>query len=255
MAPDSSEVKGSLAYLYVQKGRLHEAMHLNIDTLGSLQEYQLLQIADVLMLSDLPEQASEWYTKAYQLAPNNAFAAIGLARYYYLDGQLTRATAVIESLHQQNIKTADSYMMLGLINIEEEKYSVAYNAVFKANSLKPDSLYISPWYHWLSRLQDPKHILEKLTPNLSDDSWPNLWIAGAVLALAENQPQLAIERIKKAEELGFIDYRFLETSNVFNSLFNETAFTKTIERMKTKAKTEQIKIKKYALPKIESFMK
>ncbi|WP_185964456.1 winged helix-turn-helix domain-containing protein [Aliikangiella marina] len=255
VAPDSSEVKGSLAYLYVQKGRLHEAMHLNIDTLGSLQEYQLLQIADVLMLSGLSEKARNWYTKAHQLAPNNAFAAVGLAKYYYLSAQLPEAKEVIDNLHQRNVSTADSYLMLGLISIESENYKVAYDAVSMANNLKPESLYISPWYQWLSKLQNPARIAETLTPNLSEDSWPNLWVAGAVSAIAEDNKPLAIERILKAEELGFLDYRFLETSKVFKSLFNETAFVAAINRMKLKAQAEQIKIKNYALPKIDYLMK
>ncbi|NVK88311.1 MAG: winged helix-turn-helix domain-containing protein [Gammaproteobacteria bacterium] len=251
LAPDSLESKGALAYLYVQKGRLHEALHLNIDTLGSKQQYQLLQIAECLMLAQLPELAQQWFINAKELAPDNILATVGLARFYFTQDQWQQARALLEALHEQGLGSSDSYLLLAQIAVAQGQLNVAEQLLAQGQALKPDSYYVYAWQRWLAATQQQPwlHPSPLLQP-LSDDDWPNLWVAQAVIEMANNDQAQALRALQKAYQLGYRNARMLERLTPLLPLLQSPSFQSILNKMNTVAISEQIKMKGYALDKL-----
>src|SRR5690606_36232004 len=104
-----TEAKGGLAYLYRQKGRLHEALHLNMDIVGTDLHYQFLQVAECLALAGLTDLAHAWHLRAHQLAPDSVVIVSALARFELTQGREQTAAERLTALHSKGIGSAESY--------------------------------------------------------------------------------------------------------------------------------------------------
>ncbi|NVJ62387.1 MAG: tetratricopeptide repeat protein [Gammaproteobacteria bacterium] len=246
----SNEIKGALAYLYAQKGRLHEAMHLNIDTLGSQQEFQLLQIAESLSLAGLNNDALQWYQRALELAPNNSLVSVGFARHYLAQQQYDAAVELLNTLHEANLGSVDSQTLLAEIYLQQHDLANAKQHLEIASQQATDSLYVNAWKEWVDYIEQGEQHIQKDVPKLNKADWPNLWLAGAVYAMAQSKPEIALDYLDNAEQLGYINYLYLQHSVAFELLRDEEMFQEIIQRMKQRANAEAAKIKSSALPKL-----
>lgn len=154
LAPSHGAVKqiaASLAYLYVRKGRLYEALQLNLTALNRQQGYTLLQVSEILYLAGLREQSHAWVAVAYQFAPNDAFVAVQYAKDASARGDYATATQALHKLQQFHASTADSELALAELAVLQQQWPEAAQALVRAANLEPDSLYWQALQYWLSK--------------------------------------------------------------------------------------------------------
>lgn len=258
-APDSNELKGALAHLYVQKGRLYDALVLNDETKGSEQHYQFLQTAQIYRLAGLKKQALDSFHLAYRLSPDDAFTNIALAQQYIVDGQLDMAQSVIDQLHQARIVTAGTKQVEAIILLMQDKRLPANDAIKQAMQLKPGSVYAEAWGDWMQREADTQSgaiadstinsVLEKpWGPEAAIEQlnqWPNIWVMKAIKAQANARSEQALHYLKLAVSQGYLDHQWLETIPPFASLRGNPEWVALIALAKQKAALEKRKIEKY----------
>ena len=245
---------GSLGYLYTQKGKLFEALQLNLISLKGAGLYRLLQVAEILYLADFEPSASEWVKAAYQYAPNDAFTAVQYAEYLFVNRKIDTAEQIIFSLHALGIKSEDSLVLAAMIEISKGEWNKAERLLKQAVSIQPDSVYATSMQYWLQRkiFQAP---LPESAPVLAGDSdWPNAIIASSMILLANEQNDEAITQIEKAFKHGYIDYRWLINNPIFSLLNKEARFRDVISKMMRSAKTERAKIELLEFPDLNLIM-
>ncbi|XOV79971.1 MAG: winged helix-turn-helix domain-containing protein [Aestuariibacter sp.] len=245
--PDSIGFKGALAYLYVQKGRLHEAVHLNIDTLGSEQHYQLLQMGEAFMLAGLDDKAKLWLSRAVALDPDNTFAAIALAMFYFIDDDPGAAKHVIQQLHQRGVVTAFTKHMEMMLAASSGDELQAIQHLEQAQTFLNDSIYLLSWQDWLWRNQ-ADYTFHHFEPPATTSQWPKVWVTMAISAQAHQQTDTAIRYLQTAVNSGYLNHRLLTRLPPFKSLQQLPTWQALINKMKHNATTERVKIESYAIP-------
>lgn len=253
--PSSEKTAGSLAYLYVRKGRLHEAMHLNIQAFSGQSRYKILQIAEILYLADLQQQAQTWLISAYNLAPDDNFAADSLASFHFNNGNTEQAEDLLLSLEQAQTATQDSYFLLSFIALNRQDIATARDYLQKALALRPTSPYSQSLLYWF----DKRHNKPQMSPpkpqiETNDSGWPNLYVAQSIVEVADGQMTEAIKSLEKAKAKGFLDYQYLLISPPFEALRELKAFEQLIAQMMHSAHAERTKLQRFTLPKVNSLL-
>ncbi|WP_419572061.1 winged helix-turn-helix domain-containing protein [Rheinheimera sp.] len=244
-----TEAKGGLAYLYRQKGRLHEALHLNMDIVGTELHYQFLQVAECLALAGLTKQAREWHQRAYQLAPDSAVVIAALARFELTEGKDEAAAKLLTALHNKGMGSAQSYEIAAILALRQQQPQQALALLQQAASLRPESEYTEAWLSWFLRDTQQQQPLQ-----VSVEDWPDLWVYRAISLLASQQRQQAIEALQLAQRSGYLDYRFIQQLPLFHQLDGEAAYQSTLQAMARAADSERAKIEIYVLPKLNGLI-
>ncbi|WP_337880919.1 winged helix-turn-helix domain-containing protein [Rheinheimera sp.] len=244
-----TEAKGGLAYLYRQKGRLHEALHLNMDIIGSALHYQFLQVAECLALAGLTDLARGWHQRAYQLAPDSAVVISALARFELTQGNDGKAEALLTALHAKGMGSVQSYETAAILALRKQQPEHAKNLLQQAAGLRPASDYTRAWLSWLNG-DDQR--LNQIQVTVED--WPDLWVYRAIGLLASRQRQDAVEALQQAQLNGYLDYRFIQQLPVFHQLDDDAAYQSTLQAMARAADSERAKIEIYVLPKLNGLI-
>ncbi|MCT6701209.1 winged helix-turn-helix domain-containing protein [Rheinheimera sp. 4Y26] len=243
-----SEIAASLAYLYVRKGRMYEAMQLNLTVLNNKNGYTFLQIAEILYLTGFTEQAKVWAEVAYKIAPDDAFVATQYARDAKARGQTEVAYQALNKLEQFQSATADSYITLAVLAMQDQQWQQAEQALEKATALEANSLYAQSLSYWLSK---KNHVIAAVIRPLTEHKtpvWPNWHIAKSIVHLADDDSAAAKQAIATALAAGFSDYQYLLALPVFQPLFADAEFQQLIQQMRHSVTTERSKIATISLP-------
>lgn len=243
-----SEIAASLAYLYVRKGRMYEAMQLNLTVLNNKNGYTFLQIAEILYLTGLTEQAKVWAEVAYKIAPDDAFVATQYARDAKARGQTEVAYQALNKLEQFQSATADSYITLAVLAMQDQQWQQAEQALAKATALEANSLYAQSLSYWLSKKNHVKAAVVRPLTEHKTPVWPNWHIAKSIVHLADDDSAAAKQAIATALAAGFSDYQYLLALPVFQPLFADAEFQQLIQQMRHSVTTERSKIATISLP-------
>ncbi|MEO3677385.1 winged helix-turn-helix domain-containing protein [Rheinheimera sp. FR7-31] len=242
------QVAASLAYLYVRKGRFYEAMQLNLTVLNKRNGYTFLQIAEILYLTGLSEESKVWIETAYKFAPNDAFVAVQYARDASRRGEPESAYNALTKLHKFQSGTADSYIYLALLAINDSNWDGALEALDKANSLEPNSLYSQSLLYWLSKSGHIELVMPKPDTESATPVWPNWYIAKSIVEIADGDLTAARKSIAKAALEGYADFEYILTMPMFQTIKTHPDFSSLIEQMMHSVQTERTKIKTIELP-------
>ena len=232
--PEDTSTKSSLAYLYIQKGRLVEAMQLNISAIGSNQFYLNLQIANTLELLGFDAVAEHWYQKADELSPDNVFATHQRARFYISHDQNSKAKTLIESAMNRNIQRPELNVLLGIIELMNKDLGKAsFN--FK-NALKVDAndFEANIWNFTVSQdMQTSGPDKKEFERYWFEEtaSWPNVEVFKALYLAQNNRFEEAIVSIEKAYNNGYVNHRWLKKLPPFYPIKEHPQFMRIIENM------------------------
>lgn len=241
-------VSASLAYLYVRKGRLFEAMQLNLSALKGQGIYTLLQVSEILYLTEMEPDAKNWAEVAYKLAPNDAFVTIQYARDRLARKQVTEAQQAIVRLHNFGAGTEDSHIFLAMLAMNSMDWPLAEKALVQATKLKPESLYSVSLLYWIRK--NKMGIGNEMPPaiSLQHPVWPDWYIAKSIVELTNNDFSAAKASIAHAISQGYLNYRYLQHMSVFAPLHGDPEFQSLIDRMVHSVETERTKIRILSLP-------
>ena len=242
------QVAASLAYLYVRKGRLYEAMQLNLSVLNHQHGYSVLQVAEILYLAGLSGQASTWVGQAYQLAPHDAFVAVQYARDAKGRGDKAGAYQALHKLHQFHAGTADSYITLALLAIDDQQWELAGQALASAEQREPDSLYASALLYWLVQKKHLKGPAVRPTTDSNTAVWPNWHVAKSIVEIADADFASAKNSLAAAVSDGFIDLQYLLSVPIFTEMADDIEFQELLRQMRHSVNTERAKIMTIELP-------
>ncbi|WP_051219948.1 winged helix-turn-helix domain-containing protein [Rheinheimera baltica] len=243
-----TQVAASLAYLYVRKGRLYEALQLNLTAFDYKNGYTILQISEILYLTGLLEQSKKWVEIAYKYAPNDAFVAVHYSRVAYALGDKPNAYNAIARLEQFHAETANSFVELATLSMKDGDWLAAQKALRKANELEPDSLYVKSLQYWLSRKGYTDEQVNRPSTESSSPVWPNWYVAKSIVEVADGDISAARKSIGLAVSSGYLDVEYLHSLPVFAFILKEPGLDTLLRKMAHSVTTERAKISSITLP-------
>lgn len=249
-----NQIAASLAYLYVRKGRLYEALQLNLSVLNNQGGYTFLQIAEILYLTGLSEQSAGWVNTAYKFAPNDAFVAAQYAKDADARGDRPAAYQALNALKKFNATTAYSYITLATLFVKDEHWQQAASALAEADALEPDSLYSQSLRYWLIKLHHIAGTAQRPVTQSDTPVWPDWYVAKSVVEIADGNLSMAKTSLKQAIAEGFSDYQYLVSTPVFSDMMQHPEFAPVLQQLVHSVNTERTKISTINLPDPASLM-
>jgi len=237
----------SLAYLYMVKGRLADALARNLDVerqAGGRPRFLDIQIARNLELLGETAAAEHRYERSFRLYPDNVYSNAAWPRCLFLQGRLTDAeTALAEA--QRRSEHPELYLLQAELALLRGRREAAATAFAAAARLRPHAslpqtlarLYAlpAPDLTWLD--QRRAGILAAGAQRRG--GWPENLLELAVLQLARGDKSAAIAALRDAVEDGWRDRAYLQTSALFASLAAEPDFAALLEDIAGRAKRER----------------
>ncbi len=248
LAPNNTSTISSLAYLYAVKGRVIDALRLNVSVLGSKQLYLDLQIAQSLNLLGFDVLAEQWFYKADVLAPDNVFATHQRAQFYLAKNNQLKATEVINQAQNRGIVRPELPTLLGLMTWKNGDLIAAYDhfkaAVSIDNGDMQSYLLMQSIASKNEQIKTQNH--EWLSASLS---WPDQAVYQAQYHAQTGQTGAAFEALERAVSLGYRDIEWLQWLPAFDSLKASPRWTTLITTMQTDVdKQRQLLLKADWLP-------
>ncbi|WP_313919459.1 winged helix-turn-helix domain-containing protein [Tahibacter sp.] len=237
----------SLAYLYMVKGRLADALARNLDVeqrAGRRPRFLDIQIARNLELLGETAAAEHRYERSFRLYPDNVYSNATWPRCLFLQGRLADAeTALAEA--QRRSEHPELYLLRGQLDLLRGRHEAAAAAFAAAARLRPHAslpetlarLYAlpAPDPAWLD--QRTAEIVAASAQRRS--SWPENQLELAVLQLARGDKAAAIAALRDAVEDGWRDRAYLQTSALFADLAAEPDFAALLEDIAGRVKRER----------------
>ncbi len=238
--PENRNARASLAYLLQIRGELHEG--LKLDALAYTVEpsayFTELQISSALYLANLPDLAARWLDKAKTMRPDNVFLADVRARRLYIDGEAVKALQLLQNSPSQR---SDRIALLGTLQwalgLDEAKTSFD-----RAQALAGESGFVC--YACLTfQIRDE---MADLAPSsglaASNSQWPESQVDLAALLLAKGRSDNALDALDRAVELGYRDWRWLESHPFLVELRAVPRFKAVVDTIRRRIDIEQRKI-------------
>ncbi len=247
---EDASVGLSLASLYVEKGRLFDAMSLYLQQISDNQRYPLAPIAYIFHLTDQTALAREWYTAAVQLNPDNEYARIRFAQFLLTNDEHQEALDTLLDLHRLTGGTVDSHLTtLSTALLLNDQQTVS-QSLRQALQISPNDFSALAWQAWLD-YQAGKPVttpLDRLP--LSEQSHPELYISKSILALAHEDIETALVMLSRAQRLGYMDNRYIEQLMPFEQLADNRLFQELLLMMQSRQATQRQRIDLLNIPSL-----
>ncbi|MEM7278269.1 MAG: hypothetical protein AAF385_09100 [Pseudomonadota bacterium] len=237
---ENRNARASLAYLLQIRGELHEG--LKLDALAYAVEpsayFTELQISSSLYLANLPDLAARWLEKAKTMRPDNVFLADVRARRLFINGEPAKALRLLEqSPSQRSDRVALLATLQWALGLNEAKASFA-----RAQTLASESgLVCSSCLTFQLRDKKADNIASSGV-TVSNSQWPESQVDLAALLLAQGQSENALDALDRAVELGYRDWRWLQTHPFLLELRDVPRFKTVIGTIRRRIDIEQRKI-------------
>ena len=249
-SPDDPQITLSLANLYAEKGRLFEAMQLNVKPSIRGESRQLRQIARLLYLTDQTELARDWLNASLQLAPNDASASFELAKFLMVNDRPTEAMEVITEFHQSAKGNAESHLLEFFLQLYFEETNLAETALIAAEAAQPESVQVLAWRQWFNKQQAKP--LSFIQVGVTKTDWPTSLVAGCVQAMANDNTQEALLLLTRALRLGYLDYKYILHMPAFIPLQDNPMFNEILLLMQQRQIEEKRRIVAIQIPELGS---
>ena len=226
----------SLAYLYMVKGRLADALarNLEVQRSGSSPRYLHIQIARNLELLGETHSAGQRYARSFQLYPDNVFSNSAWPRHLLLQARLGEAQAALDEA-QRRSEHPELYLLQAELALLRGERTSAATAFAAAARLRPHAqlaqtlarLYASPG-------TDDAWIAQRIVaidpgPQRGKDEWPEDQLELALLQLARGDKAAALASLHDAVEAGFRDRSYLQVSALYKPLGAEPGFAALLD--------------------------
>ena len=249
--PDNYGLQGGLAYLYGISGNLVNALRLNVSAFSGEQNYRHLQIAQILHFLEFNALAERWYQMADQLNPDSVFAASARAEFYLTQGQLQKAKKITQTALDRGVERAELHLLIAQIALLQQQPEQAQAAFNQAQKINAGAVEVRVWKAWADSYFVPKKPQPALMEDISvlrqtlsehmksGDYWPDQHEYLAVLAMAENLPEDAIDQLQQAFARGLLDADRLLQLPVFNALETNPRFLELIESIRNEVQRQR----------------
>lgn len=225
----------SLAYLYMVRGRLAEALARNMDVEGRATtpvRYLEIQIARNLELLGETAAAERRYARSFRLYPDNVYSNSAWPRCLFLQSRFGEAEAALAQA-QQRSEHPELYRLQAELALLRGQRETAATAFAAAARLRPHASFSQT----LARLHDatppdPAWLNQRAQELGSADlrgGWPENHLELALVQLARGDKSAALAALQLAVEDGWRDRAYLQTSALFRPLADEPAFAALLE--------------------------
>lgn len=198
--PDDGGALSSAAYLLSIRGRLYEALTLDVQALqkGRGGQFTELQIARVLQLLGEDQRAGAFAARAQLLNPDNPVVLAGLAQSAIAQGNLSAATAFLDAAPDTEQRG----------QIAQLRGRLALRAGDRSGAAR-----------WFERARERGRFeglaLDRAEPDGLDlmlGDWPESHVRAAEIAATRGDSGLALTRLSMAIRLGWRDDALLDAS-------------------------------------------
>lgn len=236
----------SLAYLYMVKGRLADALARNLDVQrsDSSPRYLQIQIARNLELLGETRRAEQRYARSFRLYPDNVYSNAAWPRCLLLQSRLGEAQTALDEA-QRRSEHPELYLLQAELALLRGERATAATAFAAAARLRPHAqlaqtlarLYAAPpgddaWIAQRIEALDPG-------PRRGKDDWPEDQLELALLQLAHGDKVAALASLHDAVEAGFRDRSYLQVSALYKPLSAEPGFAALLDDIARRASRER----------------
>jgi DNA-binding winged helix-turn-helix (wHTH) protein/Tfp pilus assembly protein PilF len=228
----------SLAYLYMIKGRLADALARNLAAQrgGVKPRYLDIQIARNLELLGEAARAGQRYERSFRLYPDNVYSNGAWPRHLFVQGRLGEAEAALAEAQRRGAHPEQHLLAAELALLRGQREAAA-QAFAAAAALRPHASLAQTLAHLYGREPvDPQWIAGRIAardpgPDRGRDGWPEDQLELALLQLARDDKAAALASLGDAVAAGFLDRPYLQTSALFRPLAEEPGFAALLENI------------------------
>lgn len=236
----------SLAYLYMVKGRLAEALARHLDGLGAATKprYLEIQLARNLELLGETAAAEQRYRRSFELYPDNVFSNAAWPRALLLQGRLAEAQQALDEALRRT-RHPELYLLQGELALLRGDRPGAADAYTSAARLRPHASLPQT----LALLQsEPPPAFDVLRQRLAQlpqeqsaeqGGWPEDEIERALLLQALDDKPAALQALQAAVDAGWRDRAWLQTSALFRPLAAEPRFAVLLDDIAARVARER----------------
>ncbi|GMV30006.1 MAG: hypothetical protein AMXMBFR59_21310 [Rhodanobacteraceae bacterium] len=225
----------SLAYLYMVRGRLADALARNLDVerrATTRPRYIDIQIARNLELLGETPAAERRYARSFRLYPDNVYSNAAWPRCLFLQARFGEAEVALDQAMQRS-EHPELYLLQAELALRRGRRNDAAAAYAKAARLRPHVSFARTLavIHGESP-PDPSWLEQRAKALDAGDQrggWPENQLELAVVQLARDDKPAAIAALRRAVEDGWRDRAYLQTSALFRALADEPAFAAVLD--------------------------
>ncbi|MBL8298240.1 MAG: winged helix-turn-helix domain-containing protein [Rhodanobacteraceae bacterium] len=235
----------SLAYLYMVRGRLADALLRNLEVERhsvTKPRFLEIQIARNLELLGEAPAAERRYARSFRLYPDNVYSNAAWPRYLFLQNRFGEAEIALTQA-QQRSEHPDLYLLQAELALLRGQRGTAATAYAAAARLRPHASLAQtlaqihaespPDTSWLTQ-----HA-RKLSTEGMRGGWPENQIELAAVQLARGDKSAAIAALRGAVDEGWRDRAYLQTSALFRPLADEPAFAALLDDIASRVTRER----------------
>lgn len=237
----------SLAYLYQVRGRLVEALRMNLTLAqrGHQLPYLELQMGQTLHLLGFDDVAGGWLQRTEALQPDNVFAAATLARHAMVTGDRGVAMQVLTDALDRGVSYPEVSVLQGMIHWLDDDLPAARAAFERAAGSKA---------HPHSRPQVALALMDAdrarqqvLVQQIrgaidAGDTWPENYLMLAELHTGLADHHSALAALERLHQAGFLNYRWLNLLPTLKDLRQHPDYRQRLQQMRADVREQRTQV-------------
>ncbi|SDQ35443.1 winged helix-turn-helix domain-containing protein [Pseudoxanthomonas sp. CF125] len=238
----------SLAYLLGVKGRLAEALRLNLSVLDHRERLRHLdnQIARDMELLGFNAEAEQWYARSFRLQPDNVFANVAYPTFLFRQGRFSEAERAADQAlarpHHPELQ-----VLLAQLALLRGNSARAADFFAQAEQARPHlgrmrTLRLLHGERPATSAQIAARIAEFNAPTTLNNQWPDTFLELSWLECARGDTAAALAALDRAVAAGMLDRAFLLTSPLFACVREAPGFAAALDRIGARVGEERAQV-------------
>ena len=238
----------SLAYLLGVKGRLAEALRLNLSVLDHRERLRHLdnQIASDLELLGFNAEAEQWYARSFRLQPDNVFANVAYPAFLFRQGRFSEAERAADQALARPHHPELQVLLAQLALLRGDRARAA-DFFAQAEQARPHlgrtrTLRLLYGERPATSVQIAARIAELDAPTTLANQWPDTFLELSWLECARGDTAAALAAIDRAIAAGMLDRAFLFASPLFACVRETPGFAAALDRIGARVGEERAQV-------------
>ena len=236
------DARASAANLYVERGRLADALAANVvvERNGTRLRFLDLQIARNLDLLGFAAAAERRYARIFELYPDNVFGNVAYPRFLFTQGRYAEAEAALASAKSRPLHP-QAHLLAGELALIRGDRAGALAAFEQASSLRPHQSLPRALADLYAATPDWPTLARRADEIARDaDVGPDSWIEVALLRVQDHAG--AIDALRRAVAGGFRDAAWLRASPLFRPFADDPGFAEVVDAIGRAVVAERDKV-------------